>query len=186
MARLESVLRFLSGVLVALGCVGILMMMLQITADALGRYLFTAPLPATVEFTADYYMPAVAFLAIAHVQAHRRHIVVELFTQNMAPRRLLILEGCVYMLCAAVCLALAYSGFENALKNTLRGEFRYVIYFDMITWPSRWFVPAGFGLTGLLFLVQGAGDLAAGIAGRRGVVARGAHPTADAPETLDV
>src|SRR5690606_4887540 len=44
--------------------VGLVLMMLQVNADVAGRYLFTMPVPLTMELVTYYYMTLVAFLPL--------------------------------------------------------------------------------------------------------------------------
>ena len=57
-------------------------MMLMITVDVTGRYLFASPIPGTLEFT-EFLMVFVVFLSLPYVQLKKRHICVELVTQRL-------------------------------------------------------------------------------------------------------
>ena len=46
------------------GAICVVLMMLHVTADVVGRYLFNAPLPGTTVWVANYYMIIIVFLAI--------------------------------------------------------------------------------------------------------------------------
>ena len=60
-------------------------MMLLITVDVTGRYVFSSPIPGTLEFT-EFLIVFVVFFSMAYVQLTKRHICVELVTQRL-PRR---------------------------------------------------------------------------------------------------
>ncbi len=60
-------------------------MMLLITVDVTGRYVFSSPIPGTLEFT-EFLIVFVVFFSLAYVQLTKRHICVELVTQRL-PRR---------------------------------------------------------------------------------------------------
>lgn len=57
-------------------------MMLMITVDVTGRYLFASPIPGTLEFT-EFLMVFVVFFSLSYVQLKKRHICVELVTQRL-------------------------------------------------------------------------------------------------------
>ncbi len=60
-------------------------MMLLITVDVTGRYVFSSPIPGTLEFT-EFLITFVVFFSMAYVQLTKRHICVELVTSRL-PRR---------------------------------------------------------------------------------------------------
>ncbi len=57
-------------------------MMLLITVDVTGRYVFSSPIPGTLEFT-EFLIVFVVFFSMAYVQLTKRHICVELMTQRL-------------------------------------------------------------------------------------------------------
>jgi len=57
-------------------------MMLLITVDVTGRYVFSSPIPGTLEFT-EFLIVFVVFFSLAYVQLTKRHICVELVTQRL-------------------------------------------------------------------------------------------------------
>ena len=79
-------------------------MMLLITTDVAGRYLFSSPIPGTLEFT-EFLIVFVVFFSMAYVQLTKRHICVELLTQRL-PRRVADGLAVVVLLIAALFFAL--------------------------------------------------------------------------------
>ena len=77
------------------GAVAILAMMLHVAADVILKVALNAPIMGTLEIVSFIYMVACTFLPLPHVLASRGLIVVELFTQNMAPRNVLRLDAIV-------------------------------------------------------------------------------------------
>ena len=72
--------------LALVGGVAIILLMLHVVADVMGRELFRFPLEGTLEIVSFYYMVAVTFFPLAYVCHNEGHISVELFTKNL-PRR---------------------------------------------------------------------------------------------------
>ena len=84
-----------SDVLAYVGGVGIVLMMVHIVIDVLGREVVGTPLDGTTEIVSFYNMVAVTFLPLAFVAHHEGHILVELFTRGLGPRRLAGLEAAI-------------------------------------------------------------------------------------------
>ncbi|MDP5335124.1 MAG: TRAP transporter small permease, partial [Paracoccaceae bacterium] len=71
-------------------------MMLHVTADVAGRYLFNSPLPGTIVTVANYYMVIIVFIALGVAEEKRAHISVEFLTDLMPAgmqKAFLILSG---------------------------------------------------------------------------------------------
>jgi len=77
--------------LTVLGGVAVIIMCFYTTGDALGRYVFTNPLPASVELTLILLI-VITFLGIAHVQARGGHMRLEFLSNRLAPRGQAILN----------------------------------------------------------------------------------------------
>ena len=75
-------------------------MMLLITVDVTARYVFSSPIPGTLEFT-EFLIVFVVFFSMAYVQLTKRHICVELLTQRL-PRRVADGLAVVVLLIAAL------------------------------------------------------------------------------------
>ena len=159
MVAIEKTLDWLGWILLVFGGILMVLMMLQITLSVLGRYLITQPIPGTIEVVSTYYMVGVVFFPLAYVQRNREHIVVELFTQNLSPRALAGLEGAVYILSSIYTGMIAWRGFLSAYKSYDFGEVWTTAYFDLITWPTYWFVPFGFALMTAYLLLHATKDL---------------------------
>ncbi|MCC2095361.1 MAG: TRAP transporter small permease subunit, partial [Hyphomicrobiales bacterium] len=83
---LDRLAKFFSDLAMLAACIAVVLMMLHVTAEAIGKYVFHTPMPATQETVQFYYMVALVFLPIAYIARGEGHICVELFTQNMGPR----------------------------------------------------------------------------------------------------
>lgn len=71
----------------------LILMVIQINLDVLGRYLFNSPLPATVETVSAYFMVATVFLPLARIEMSDGHISVDLLTQFLPPAARLRLQA---------------------------------------------------------------------------------------------
>ena len=134
-------------------------MMLHVVADVFGKYFFNTPIPGTIEVVAWYYMVAVAFLPVAYVQVKRQHLMVELFTMSLSPRRKLAFDGVVAILGSLYSGLLAWLLLGDALESTARGDVQDLTFFYMPIWPTTWVLPVSFGLLTIVFVVQAFQDL---------------------------
>ncbi|SDU45585.1 TRAP transporter small permease subunit [Stappia sp. ES.058] len=131
----------------------LVVMMLQICLDVVGRYLFGAPMPSTLEIVSDWWMPALIFLPLLNVEWRNENIAVDLFYQSRGPRTQAVMDA-ISLVCFGGFLALiAYAGFEQAMRGFRQGEF-IVGMIPVITWPPRFFLPVAGGLTVLLCFVR--------------------------------
>jgi TRAP-type C4-dicarboxylate transport system permease small subunit len=154
MEPLREALDKAAGLLVKLGCVLVGMMALHVMLDVIGRYVFNAPLPGTVEFVSHYYMVGVIFWPLAYVQSQRGHFFAEVFTQRLPPMAVRIIDTICTLVTAVLLAFLAWRTAAYAFEFTQARESVQTAYFTISTWPSRWFVPLGLGLMALYALVQ--------------------------------
>jgi len=129
-------------------CIGL--MMLHVTADVIGRYLFNTPLTGTIVIVGHYYMIIVVFMALGAAEEKRAHISVEFLT-DMMPKSvqgwLSVFSG---VLTVAVFGLLAISGYSEAMKKTKYGA-SIEQGADLITiWQSYWAIPVGGALIALI------------------------------------
>lgn len=162
----ENLLKRASTALLLLGGVAATLMMLQIGADIIGKYAFDKPIPATLEIVAWYYMIATIYLPIAYVQFHRKHLTVELFTQNLEPRKMAWVEGITSVLALLYVGILFVLALKSALHETALGEAQDATYFDLPVWPARWLLPIPLFFMMLIILLQGWNDFRFAVTGR--------------------
>lgn len=144
-----------------LACAAITLMMLHVTADVIGKKFFSQPMPATLETVRIYYMVALVFLPFTYIARGEGHIVVELFTRNLSPRRQAAINAAMGVLTLVWMVLLAWYGGEEAVTTTLDGELEETADGFLISWPSRWFVPLGCGVMALAVIVRMAQDIQA-------------------------
>lgn len=118
------------------GGIALVLMALHVSLDAIGKYLFSIPIPATLEIVAYYYMPAVVALPLAFVEMKNGHVAVEMVYQMFPPviRRInLIVNG---MIMAGFLGVLTWLAAREAWRKFLLGEFMFGEY-PIIIWPGR-------------------------------------------------
>ncbi len=146
------------------GAICVVLMMLHVTADVTGRYLFNAPLPGTTVVVANYYMIIVVFLAIGVAEYRRAHISVDVLTDLLPERPRNALSVIASLLTIAVTSVLMISGYSEAVKKTNMVATKEQGSQLFEVWQSYWFVPVGAALMiavaayQAIILVTGARD----------------------------
>ena len=85
LTKIEFFLRKLRLALVAISGAALISMVLMITLDVFLRFVFNAPLPASLEMS-QLFEPHVVFLPMAFALATGSHVRVSLFTQHFRSR----------------------------------------------------------------------------------------------------
>ena len=150
MFAIGRALSFLSKSASLIGAICVVLMMLHVTADVLGRYLFNAPLPGTIVVVANYYMVILVFIAIGVAEEKKAHISVEFLTDLMPKRPQTVLSVLASALTVGVMVVLMVAGWDEAVKKT-RGGATMEQGSQMIEiWQSYWLIPVGAALMGLI------------------------------------
>jgi len=129
-----------------LGAICVVLMMLHVTGDVIGRYLFNAPLPGTTVIVAHYYMIVLVFIAIGVAEETRAHISVDVFTDLLPDKirnALSVLSG---IITCAVIIILGISGWNEAVKKTSIGATMEQGSQMIDIWQSYWLIPIGAAL----------------------------------------
>ena len=69
---------------VYVGLIGLFLMMLLTTFNAVGRYLFNAPIPGSYEITELYLMPMIVFLVASSLQRKEGNISVRIVYRTLS------------------------------------------------------------------------------------------------------
>lgn len=143
MKILRKIIEAPTNFLLFIACMATVLMMLHCMADIAGKYLFNAPVKGTLEIVSFYYMVIGVFFPLAYISRKRAHIVVELFTNGLSPRRLAVLNGIVGLVSFAFMSVFAWKTIEEAIRRTEAGEVWETGYQVLALWPSRWILAIG-------------------------------------------
>lgn len=174
MTAIRRLIVILCKALIFIAALAMILMMVQICADAALRTMFDSTVPGTLEIVSFYYMVSVVFLPLAYIQLHRGHVIIELFTAGLSPRVNAAIDGVV---CVIAALAMAYftmAAFQKAMAMTNLGEFVLGVIL-VYTWPARWFVVAGTGLMSIVYLLSAIEEFAVASGKAEPVQHEGAH-----------
>ena len=138
-------------------------MMFLVTGDVLGRYLFNLPIQGTTEVT-EFMMVGLLYFTLAHTQADKSHIRVDMFVSRLPPRTQLFFETITYLLGLFLFVLITWQGTLSAIKAWQVGETTFgVILFPLF--PAKVLIPIGsflFSLRLLLDFVEGLKHLRGG------------------------
>lgn len=147
LARIIDLFTLISAIALAL-------MMIQITADVIGKNLFNHPLPGTISTVSQYYMIIVSFLPLALVERSNGHISVEVITEKLSMTVQQKLGFLATLLSAAVFAILTWRAFQEAITKYNIGTFIYEQGVKITTWPSYFLLPLGTGLMTLVLIYK--------------------------------
>lgn len=135
---------------VALGFaqVSIVLMMFMISADAIGRYLFTQPLQGTYEVTTLYLMVILTYLGIPVTYTSGRHITLDVLGRWGKNRYLRIFRLIIIL---AVMGFLTWHASHEAYEKFRSGDTTFGLIQFPLYWSYVWF-PIGCGLLALRVL----------------------------------
>jgi len=134
--------------------VAMVLMMIHVTVESFSRYFLNSPLPATTEIVSLYYMVPLSVLPLASLLAKDELIKVEIVSDlsTLKWRRILVFIGDATILVVSVLAT--YWMAQEALKKARIGEVWEGSSAFVTAWPSRWFMPLGFGLLALVAAVR--------------------------------
>ncbi len=132
-------------------CAGLLIaaMMLVITLDVVLRNLGYQSSAHFFTFT-EYALLIVPCLGAPWLVREKGHVYVEILLMHLGPRRRAVLRTGIGLLCVAVCVVLAWYGFEVTLRDYLGNE-KDVRSLDMPRWMVVGWIPVSFLMMAIEF-----------------------------------
>src|SRR5687768_17014338 len=109
-------------------------MMFHITANAILRTWFDAPLPDTLEITQYWYLPIVAFLGFVAAQHRGQHIAADLIFERLPHVVRPYVLALMFALCALVAAGFAWFSFPEAMHSMDIDRTAGVS--DLVSWPT--------------------------------------------------
>lgn len=96
-------------------------MMVLIVANVVLRFFLNKPIAGVIEFTGEYLMVFVVFLAMSFTQKNGGHVKVELIQRFFSVRVKSVLDMLVKILSAGIFLVLTYTSFLLFLRHVNQG-----------------------------------------------------------------
>jgi TRAP-type C4-dicarboxylate transport system permease small subunit len=141
--------------LALLGAVGVVAMLVHITAYVIMRQFTHSPVPATVEIVSYYYMILIAFLPIAWAERRGDMISIEIFAFLMKGRVGRIDEIFVALVTGGVYAMLTYTTWLVAMREFSARSFVISLSVAIPVWPSYFVLPVAFALAAVVTLYRG-------------------------------
>lgn len=149
-----TLLRHLTNVLALVGALGVIAMLLHVTADVISRLLFQRPVPATVEIVSRYYMVLISFLPLAWTERRNEMITVDILSGLFRGPLDRINMAFVHLLSLAAFIFLAYTTWSAALREYEAGSFVLSLSVAVPIWPGYFLLPLAFALASLISAVK--------------------------------
>jgi TRAP-type mannitol/chloroaromatic compound transport system permease small subunit len=145
---LVRVIDRLTDLFAVLASAGVVLLVLNIVVDVVGRLLFNAPMPGTIERTTYWWMPTLAVLAFAFAEKRQEHIKVTILLDALPMRMRQMVEGVFGLLATALLIALVYYTWHDALRSY---NFQEVTASSppVSVWPFRFVAVAGMAMIAL-------------------------------------
>lgn len=150
--RIEDFLQKLRLVLVAISGVALIGMVIMITLDVFLRFVFNAPLPATLEMS-QLFEPHVVFLPMAFALATGSHVRVSLFTQHFRGRFRRCVEIFDFIIATVFFAGLAYWGWLHFWASFQINEIM-LASIKLYWWTGKLAMPLGLMLIAVECLYQ--------------------------------
>ncbi|KRA47420.1 TRAP transporter small permease [Devosia sp. Root635] len=141
--------------LALLAAVGVVAMLVHITAYVITRQFTHSPVPATVEIVSYYYMILIAFLPLAWAERRGEMISIEIFAPLMKGRVGRINEIFVALVTSGVYAVLTYTTWLVAMREFSARSFVISLSVVIPVWPGYFVLPVGFCLAALVTLYRG-------------------------------
>lgn len=134
------------------GVAGILVILLvaHVSLDVVMRFVFETPLNATILYVSAFYMVAISFLPLALVEQKDMHISVELLAERFPSKVQTFLAFLAALATAIVTATVAVRTGQEALTKYAGGAFSIESGGKIITWPTYFFLPVGFGMMAIV------------------------------------
>lgn len=153
--KFDRFINIVTSGLALLGAIGVVAMLVHVSAYVVLRYTLHAPVPATVEIVSYYYMVLIAFLPIAWAERRGDMIAVEIFDHFFKGRLGRVIDIAVALITSGVYIVLTYTTWLAAMREFSAKSFTISLSIAIPTWPSYFILPVSFALAALVTLYRG-------------------------------
>lgn len=144
---------FITHLTFGIGAILLVLMVLQITLNAVLRALFDAPLDGSVEIVTNYYMVGFSFLPMALAHVEGRHIDASFVHDKMRPAFRMAADWLAQILSVVVVGLILYQSCLDAVKKTAVKAYAISGTSQIPIWICYWALPVCFGLLLLTLLI---------------------------------
>lgn len=148
----QAVMARLNDLAVTISSAALVIMAFMITADVILRFLFNAPLPASVEVS-QLLQPYVVLLPMAYTLAVGQHVRVTIVTNLLPPAARGACEILTYVLDFILFSIVAYYGWTEFAHSLAIREVMFAAI-ELPWWVGKFALPAGMIVLTIQCLVQ--------------------------------
>lgn len=150
--RAELFMRWLEDWLTYCSVALILLVMVWVVGEVIGRYVFNAPLPGHLE-GAELLLPMIVFFGVSYVQARDGHVGMT-FVVDALPKNVRHYTDIISLIVSCLtCAVLAYFSSKNAwLAWSYEDVTMSPPYWPV--WPSAAVIPLGYGMLSFRMILQ--------------------------------
>jgi TRAP-type mannitol/chloroaromatic compound transport system permease small subunit len=141
----------LSNLAAYVAAVAVVLLVVEIVVDVVGRMVFNAPFPGTIEHTTYWWMPALALLAFGYTELRQEHIKVTMLLDALPLRMRQIIDGAFCLITTLILVALAYYTWHDAVRSYNFDE-TTASSPPVLVWPFRFVAVAAM----IVFALQSA------------------------------
>jgi TRAP-type C4-dicarboxylate transport system permease small subunit len=144
--KVEKLLNYIGGGLILTA------MMILVTCDVVGRFIFNHPIHGVTEIT-EFLMVGMFYFTLAHTQAVKHNIKVEVLITHLSDRGKQIAEFITYFLGLLLFILITWQGVRSAADAWAIGEITFGLV-ELPLFPAKVLVPIGSFMLCLRFLVD--------------------------------
>ena len=146
MHKVEKFLNFIGGGLILTA------MMILITCDVIARFTFNHPIHGVTEIT-EFMMVGMFYFTLAHTQAVKHNIKVEVIITHLSPKAKRRAEFITYFLGLLLFALITWQGVRSAADAWAIGEITFGLV-ELPLFPAKVLVPIGSFILCLRFMVD--------------------------------
>lgn len=151
---IKRALQFCTDAATLVAGIAVAIMMMQVSIDAVMRYVFNSPLPGTIAFVSHYYMLVVVFLPLAAPEWKSGHISVDIVTNQFSDRVNRHLARWINVYGAAIYAAITYASWGEAVSKFNTSAKVIDSNLSILIWPGYFMLPIGCGLMTLVLVFK--------------------------------
>lgn len=151
----QKLSRWQQGILVVgqvIGGIALVVMMLQVTLNALLRKVFDTQVGFTLELSQWWYMPALACCGIVLAAIGREHFEVEVLFEVLSETEQRLVTAFALLLTGVLTAAITLFSLQEALDLLEIGKYEPVT--GLPVWPVSFLIPVAFGVYTVVVLAQ--------------------------------
>ncbi|WP_078427817.1 TRAP transporter small permease [Alkalihalobacterium alkalinitrilicum] len=116
MKVLKTIINNIDRFLAVISSCALIALMLLVTANVLGRWLFSSPIVSTIEISSEYLMVIIVFLALSYTHSYKDHISVNILQQKFKGIWAKINRIIINVVGVTVCFTITYVYFLRTIE----------------------------------------------------------------------